>query len=368
MLALVVCRNTVFSLGIARALGSMGARCDVMSDRVLPRVRFSRYCRKFVRIDADDFRPEALTRKIDDYCVRNRVDLVIPGDLVSGLALAEIKGRLQVPVFPVASPELLQTLHDKWRFYNLLVSLGLPSPRTRRLEPGGSIDALGIDGPVIAKPPASEGHDRVVKFDTREAFAAMVARPDSSRIPWLVQDFIPGSDIDLSVLASEGRLVAWTIQSDVPPASKLFQTDERVLAIGERILEATKYDGVAHFDMRIDERSGDVFVIECNPRFWGSLPHSIWSGVNFVEMGCCLALGQPLPPFCPAIGLSSHEGFAPRRLLRAALGGHLAPEGMSPASRASWKQMHVDPLPELLGIRAEQLEANMRDRRGVRSP
>src|SRR4051812_26125614 len=245
MLALIVCRNTVFSLSIARGLGTIGARCDVMSDRGFPRVRFSRYCRRLVRIGADDFRPDALAQRIEEHCSRNRVDIVIPGDLVSGLALTEIKGRLSVPVFPVASAEVLQTLHDKWKFHNLLVSLGLPSPRTRRLEPGGSIDALEITGPVMAKPPASEGHDRVVKFENRAAFEEMVARPDSRDIPWLVQDFLPGSDIDLSVLASGGHLVAWTIQSDVPPFSKLFQTDERVLAIGKRILEATKYDGVA---------------------------------------------------------------------------------------------------------------------------
>src|SRR4051812_5513807 len=245
MLALIVCRNTVFSLGIARGLGSMGARCDVMSDREFPRVRFSRFCRRLVRIGAEEFNAQGLLERIGAYCARNPVDIIISGDLVSGIALAEIKGRLPVPVFPLPPAELLQQLHEKWQSHNLLVSLGLPSPRTRRLEPGGSIDALEITGPVMAKPPASEGHDRVVKFENRAAFEEMVARPDSRDIPWLVQDFLPGSDIDLSVLASGGHLVAWTIQSDVPPFSKLFQTDERVLAIGKRILEATKYDGVA---------------------------------------------------------------------------------------------------------------------------
>jgi hypothetical protein len=190
----------------------------------------------------------------------------------------------------------------------------------------------------------------------------MLAAGEASRKPWLLQEYLPGHDIDLSLLADRGRVVAWTVQSESPGGGMMFQADQRLFAIGERIVAGTKFHGVAHFDMRIDERTGEVSVIECNPRFWGSLMLSTWSGVNFVELGCAMALGRTAPAFAPVEGLSRHQGVAPRRLLKALLRGRTAPEGLSPALLAAWKQIHRDPLPELIGAKAEELGKRVGDR------
>jgi predicted ATP-grasp superfamily ATP-dependent carboligase len=108
--------------------------------------------------------------------------------------------------------------------------------------------------------------------------------------------------------------------------------------------------------MRIDERDGNVSVIECNPRFWGSMILSTWSGVNFVEMGCDMALGRPVVPMDQIDGPSKHQGVAPRRMLKALLGGRTAPEGLGPSMLAGWNQVHADPLPELIGVPAEDIQ------------
>jgi len=50
------------------------------------------------------------------------------------------------------------------------------------------------------------------------------------------------------------------------------------------------HDGVAHFHMRIDERTGSVLVLECKPPFRYTLPATMWRGLNFVEVGICIPI------------------------------------------------------------------------------
>jgi predicted ATP-grasp superfamily ATP-dependent carboligase len=360
MRALVLSSNPVFGLGIVRSLGAIGARAHVMGSPRVSRTRFSRYCEHYARVPAEDLLSSSrAVERINQHCARYGIDLVIGGDLRSTMLLAEVQARIAVPVFPVATLEVLQTLHDKWRFHWLLTSLGLPSPRTHRLDPGDSLDGVPFGYPLMAKPTNSEGGDRVGRFDTRQELEAMLGRPGALESPWLLQEFLPGRDIDMSLLADRGKVVAWTIQDDGDDGYKVFKRDDRILNIGERIVSATNFHGVAHFDMRIDERDGSVHVIECNPRFWGSMILSTWSGVNFVALGAAMALGKPVANVIQIDGNCKHQGIAPRRMLKALLVGRTAPEGLSPSMLAGWRQVHSDPLPELIGMHVEEWEEKM---------
>jgi predicted ATP-grasp superfamily ATP-dependent carboligase len=357
MRALVLGNNTVFALGVVRSLGAFGAKAHVMGGQRVNRVRFSRYCEQYAYVPETDLRnPGIVVERINEHCARNGIDLVIAADLSFTMMMAQAQAKVSVPVYPVATLEVLQTLHDKWRFHWLLTSLGLPSPRTHRLDPGESLDAVPFGYPLMAKPTNSEGGDRVARYDSRADLEAMLDRPGAREFPWLLQQFLPGRDIDISLLADHGQVVAWTIQDDDKDGFKIFKHDDRILRIGQRVAAATNFHGVAHFDMRIDERDGSVYVIECNPRFWGSMILSTWSGVNFVELGCAMALGKEVQAPIQIDGPSRHQGIAPRRMLRALLVGKTAPDGLSPSLLAGWKQVHGDPLPELIGTHAEEIE------------
>ena len=354
MRALVLCNNPVFALGIVRSLGAVGARAYVMGDRRVTRARFSRYCAQQIHVTASELGSSvAMIRRINDACARHDIDIIIAGDMAWTFLVAEIRAALFVPLFPVTELELLRTLHDKERFWQLLTRLELPTPRTQVLEPGESLDAISFGYPLMVKPTNSEGGDRVHRCDSRVELETLLAAPEARQQPWLLQEFVPGRDIDLSLLADRGRVIAWTIQDDSDGGQKMFKPEPRLLAIGERLVAATGFHGVAHFDMRIDARDGRVLVIECNPRFWGSLILSTWSGVNFVALGCALALGQPIAPASQLDGPSQHQGPAPRRLLKALLDGRTAPAGLTGSMLAGWKQVHADPLPELIGVHAE---------------
>jgi predicted ATP-grasp superfamily ATP-dependent carboligase len=374
MRALVLGSNAVLVFNVVQALGAVGSgtgagiEADVLSDWRAPRARMSRYCRRYVRVPRGtltSFAPPFVA-ELERYRTQHAIDVIIPTDLATILAVAKL-GETTLPFFPVAPVGVLNTLHDKWLFYQTLCRLGLPSPRTRLLEPGVAETELDLSCPVMVKPRASEGSEGVARFDSFEALAAIRSKPAQRDRSWLVQEFIPGRDIDMSVLADHGRVVAFTIQIDRGHGVRQFMVDERVRSVGEAIVAGTGFHGLAHFDMRIDDRNGALHVIECNPRVWGSLLASVWGGVNFMHFGCQLALGRPLPDFVPIAEEIHDQGVAPRRMLQALLRGRTSPPGMQGGTLASWRQAHADPLPYLIGNLTEEGEHRWRTAQAARA-
>ena len=366
MRALVIGNNTVFGLGVVSALGAAQHQADVLSHWYAPRVRFSRYCRSYTRVapallDFENLSGQGLAL-LQDYVLANAIDLVIPGDLPATLGLSQL-AQDALPRFPVASHSVLQQLHDKWSFHQLLTREGLPSPRTELLD----LDALTLGFPMILKPAGSEGGEGIHICESPEELAARCATFAVSSRRYIAQQLIIGHDVDVSVLAEHGRIVAYTIQHTETHDVKRFVLDERMLEVAAAIVQATRFHGLAHFDMRVDGQTGELYVLECNPRVWGSLMYSVWAGVNFIDLGCQLALGQRPADSVPPTERVWHQGVAPRRMLKALLQGRRAPVGMTGATLASWEQAHRDPWTQVIGTLAERGEAYMRERLHQRS-
>ena len=360
MRALVIGSNAPLALSVVSALGSAHAEADVWSDWYVPRLRFSRYCRNYVRVpyDALDLTDPAARRAIEQYCGENAIDLVIPGDLRTTLGLANLDDET-LPRFPVASPSVLQELHHKWSFHQLLTREQLPSPRTELLWTD-SPRALELTYPIILKPAAGEGGEGIFTAESHAELLQLWAAHGLGAGRYIAQELIIGYDVDVSVLAEYGRVVAHTVQYTEAPDTMRFMHSERMLEIAKRIVEVTRFHGLAHFDMRIDARDGSLCVLECNPRVWGSLMYSVWAGVNFIELGCEIALGRRPRESVPPTERVWHQGVAPRRMLKALLQGRRAPAGMRGATLASWQQAHSDPWTQVIGKLTEAGEAKLR--------
>ena len=51
--------------------------------------------------------------------------------------------------------------------------------------------------------------------------------------------------------------------------------------MGKTLLQSIGYSGIAEIEFVIDRRNNEPKLMEINPRFWGSLPGGISSGVDF---------------------------------------------------------------------------------------
>lgn len=354
MKVLVLADDDFHSRWVTYSLATAGHRVSIMAPGTHRLVRLSRHCRSSAPCNPEDLRRHNRTilDLIERYCLEHQVDFIVPADLPSIFLLAEQGGALRsARVFPLSQPDLLRRLNDKGEFDRLLRSLKLPAPKTRLLDSPEQARTEPLEFPLMMKPLRGEGGAGVRRVDSRAELTSLVTLHGASfGWPCLVQEFIPGEDIDLSLLADHGRVVAWTIQRRPPGPKEVieFLLHPRVLEIGSDLVAACRYHGVIHFDMRIDRRTNEALMIEANPRFWGSLRHSVWSGVNFPALGLALANGENVVrQFKPAIGPCRDPGLAIRPLVSALLRGKRRPEAWSRATEVGWRCHWSDPLPEI---------------------
>jgi predicted ATP-grasp superfamily ATP-dependent carboligase len=246
---------------------------------------------------------ESAKYRLTGHRFSNAVDLffTVPEPAADGYAeaLLDIVKREGVDVFvPVCSPaasrydarakallaphcevihcdsEVLEKLDNKDTFAATATSLGLPVPDTHRVtkpEHVTDFDFGSHPGPYVLK---SIPYDPVHRLDLTQlplatrcdtvAFAA--SRPMSESVPWILQEFVAGTEYCTHSTVREGR-----VQLHCCCRSSAFQinyeTVERpeIEAWVSRFVGALGVTGQVSFDF-IQTDDGRLYAIECNPR------------------------------------------------------------------------------------------------------
>jgi hypothetical protein len=183
---------------------------------------------------------------------------------------------------------------------------------------------------------AGVGVTRVASLGEAIALRSRIRQPAD----WVVQEYVPGEDIDFSVLATDGRIIAYTVEARRSPGRVDFVSDAEVFASGERLVTQTKFTGAANIDMRRDARDGSLRIIESNPLLWDTVGAPAEFGLNFPLLGVFVALGLELPEIR---SLNTGTWLTPRRFVRELLGLRL-----KGGSRESWRSLRrviADPFP-----------------------
>jgi len=296
---LILALEEDFALVLLRALKSSGMKCYVWGVKGFYSVKLSRYCRGYSGSARSEFEnpSQGLISSINRLCEKKRIDLVLAADVGGAQLLSKIRDSISpaVKIFPTAASSQLEMLHNKWEFACFLKNNSIPFPPTVLLSGQEDIGRLNFTYPVVVKPLDLCNGQGVRKFDSYKGLVKYVSRKGRyNKLPLIVQEYIPGGDIDLNILAENGRTLAYSVQKWLSAEKMRFVTHKEAMDAGRRIVARCGYTGVVHFDMRIDSRDNSVKVIECNPRFWGSLKASRWNGVDFVGLGIKLARGERL--------------------------------------------------------------------------
>ncbi|WP_081619710.1 ATP-grasp domain-containing protein [Thioalkalivibrio sp. ALE12] len=288
------------SLKVLYCLKRMGVSTDVIDIGRPSAVRHSRYRRRYVRIPKPDLRDDASVRvfvnSLNDHLTRYAIQGVVPGDIASTSLLHVVRQQLHgVVVFPTSDAQTLDLLDDKWRFQRFLEDEGLPVPKGVLLE---NLDKWpeelrSMRFPLIVKTLFGEsGHGVATVHDLGDLERYLRSGSKYSRMPLLLQEYASGVDADISILAVEGEIKCHVVQSRRDGCALEFVSNECALGVVDRIVQRLKFSGVANFDLRIEDETGGVTVIECNPRFWYTLQASLWRGLNFAQAGLRCAQGE----------------------------------------------------------------------------
>lgn len=157
--------------------------------------------------------------------------------------------------------------------------------------------------PLLLKPCIGSGSEGQFRLYQASDFTDEV-RDIITEKPYLVQELIPnGHDVQGAFyLYFDGKLVeAYSHQRlrTSPPTggvtvlSKL-DINKTLISEGEKILDKAGWNGLVMLEFLYDERTGIYKIIEANPRIWGSIMLSEYSGRNLLTNYVRLCMQQPL--------------------------------------------------------------------------
>ncbi|OUL35996.1 ATP-utilizing enzyme (ATP-grasp superfamily) [Nostoc sp. T09] len=248
----------------------------------------------------------AYLEEVIDIIKNLAIDIVFPASEGSFKFVSQYRNQLsnfcKVVVLP--SYDALDTAFDKWRLYLFLKQHNIPIPDTVLLRETDNLSEFNY--PVLIKPIDGSGGKNIQKFDSLAKAESLEVILNYPRDEYIIQKYIHGYDMGCSVLCRKGEIVAYTIQQQLgatrgftPKIDKLkFIHDSVILDVVRRTMKALQWNGIANLDLRYNSQTGEILLLEINPRFWQSMMGSLSIGVNFPYLLYLLSNEISFEPVC----------------------------------------------------------------------
>ncbi|HWM54248.1 MAG TPA: hypothetical protein VNO20_02515 [Solirubrobacterales bacterium] len=310
----IVLGGTVTALSVARSLWDAGIQVHVLDRRDSP-ARVSRHRTSFVDVGGPDMQDRML-----DWLDTAPDGAVVLAGSDDGLELiarhgAELAQRGLRPM--EADGEVLLTMLDKQRTYELADAHGIGTPNTIALRTAADVEEIAdeLSYPCMLKP----NHAHLFRLRAESNVKALVigspaelrtefGRLQEAGIEMLVTEVICGpSDEFVSYfgyLDETGvplvRFTKCKIRQH-PPGFGLgtyhaSTHDPEVAELGQRFLEAVGMRGLGNVEFKRDGRDGQLKVIECNARFTASNEVIRRAGIDLPLFAYNRLVGRPTPP------------------------------------------------------------------------
>jgi predicted ATP-grasp superfamily ATP-dependent carboligase len=253
----------------ARAFHAAGAYVTVADSVAWPLARASAAVQRYVRLPEPRYATNDWLDAIAAEIERDEIDFVLPTcEEVFYLAhgMARLPARCRVFTSDVA---LLRKLHHKGHFAQLTAGWPVAAPETRLLESVADVERL-----------YAESADWVFKPAFSRFASATLIAPSIRRIrtvrptvaePWVAQRFVRGREHCTFSVFVDGHptiTAAYHPRYRVGTGSGIFfepTSPPQLPQFLERFGAVTGYTGQAGFDF-IEDESGRLHVLECNPR------------------------------------------------------------------------------------------------------
>ena len=257
-------------------------------------------------------------------CEKHNVDIIIPlisEDITPLWNKMAMFDRLGVKVLLSGKDSELLVANDKFLLEEFLLSNGVNiMPKTVRLDVAKIDHDLKFfgypDKPVAVKLRDGCGAIGFKILDERKAGSfkgissrelranpyiskqQLLALSDNAQNRYLLQEYMPGSELGVLCLADHGRTVYalshenYEMQYATTTDCELVDNKE-ANAIVTRINDLLRLDGNIGYDFKRDAE-GRLRLLEINPRISATVSLAVKAGVNIVEMGVFHALGYSI--------------------------------------------------------------------------
>jgi predicted ATP-grasp superfamily ATP-dependent carboligase len=272
-----------------------GVSIFVMSSSKNNPPRFSRYISNFKYYPKTQNDLEWI-QHINTETKKHEIEIIMPIFETGIRKIIKNKEYLNPDTLVVPLPDIktFTTAINKWELANFCKNNEINVPESVLYVPEKGLSATSFEAlkfPVIVKP--LEGFGGGMGIDVIETPDDLKTYlREKAYLPTIIQDFIKGYDIDCSILAEDGKIKAYTIQKGylqghtpfMPHVGITFIDNPQLLNTVQKLISRLQWNGIAHLDLRYDEKDNTYKVIELNPRFWVTVDASCLMGVNFPHL------------------------------------------------------------------------------------
>ncbi|MCK9230908.1 MAG: ATP-grasp domain-containing protein [Syntrophales bacterium] len=247
----------------------------------------TRYCDEFVLVPSPKIDPQSHLRHLRQLIEDKTINLFIP--VPSDMYGEYIKNKKMFgEAFAyIGNYDQFERLHDKEKLEKLLAELNIKRPRT--------FDSYDSAEPPFVIKPTNLSSARGVKYVFNEKDRnAHKAHYNSEQI---IQEYVKGVGVGYSVFARNGKILngyghVRLAEQPITGGSSVYRDsyyDTRMREMAAQIVRATKWSGFAMLEFKLTDED-EIYVIEVNPRIWGSINQGLQNGCNY---------------FAPLLGTSS---------------------------------------------------------------
>lgn len=296
--------HTIQVLPFLEAFNKLGVEVTIFCETKLSYGYFSRYPKRTVICPSVLGHEAEYKTLLYRYLENNECDLVIPLFNDTAEFASKYKEDIEQYGCKVEIPTWSTFIraHNKELLMDICKELNIPHPKTenpRKIGYESSIKEVGY--PCLIKPNLSAGAKGIKiiknKSEFEQYYEAIVSQFGESTL----QEFIPQTGMQLKVQiyrSAKGEIVAsscyekcryYPIDGGTSTCNHIVSRPDLVERYA-RILDYIGWTGIADFDCIEDPRSGEILLMEINPRVPGTIKASFLAGVNVAEIMYCHAM------------------------------------------------------------------------------
>lgn len=299
MRVLVTGTGLFFSRVLIQGFARHGAEVTAADSSLISTGKLSRFTSRRLRTPSVAKEPEAYVRAVVDELQRREYDLVVPS-FEEALLLSEHRPSIErVSRLLLPPHSTMMSLHHKPSLYELCDRIGVKAPASMMPRSSQQL-ATGLDRlrfPVILKLPLGNNSLGVVYATQTQEVVERYKELSLAANRWgvpgpLVQEVVTGRPIYTLMYCYAGKKLGEVIYRPLrtyparggTSAHRQTIMHPEIEQITAKIARATGWTGFLGFDFIEDEGSGELNLIDANPRPNPGLTLGVLSGIDWAGL------------------------------------------------------------------------------------
>ena len=234
---------------------------------------------------------------VSDIVLKEHIDIIIPMGDIDAEFLSKNKHHFPEQRFVIPDYDIFLKGYDKNRLMTLCREKGYPHPLTTDLS---QVDYLSDElktfpFPAMLKPNCTTGGRGMVEVQNYEEFASVYPDLHKEYGDYHLQRYIKAGGRQVKVqlyVDDQQSLVAHSVQQKLrwypnkagSNCCARSVSDNHIVQICHNILKDIRWTGFADFDTIEDPGTGELLIMEINPRLPACIKGSIVAGVDWGEI------------------------------------------------------------------------------------